>query len=128
MSNYASVSDVVALWRPITQTEQERVEALLPVVSDGLRQEAFKVGKNLDEMIAEQAELESVAKAVTVDIIARTLNTSTTAEPLSQFSQSALGYTVSGTYLVAGGGVLQILKNDLKRLGLKRQRVGIIEL
>lgn len=127
-NSYASVNDVVSLWRPLNNNEVTRVTALLPVVSDALRQEAYKVGKDLDLMITDGVLLTNVVKAVTVDIVARVINTSTTAEPMSQMSQSALGYTVSGTYLVPGGGVLQILKNDLKRLGLKRQRFGVIEL
>lgn len=128
MSSFATLNDVITMWRAVTPEEQTRIEALLPVISDGLRQEAYKVDRDLDAMIAENPILENVAKGVTVDILARTINTSTTAEPMSQMSQSALGYTVSGTYLVAGGGTLQILKNDLKKLGLQRQRVGIINL
>ena len=78
-------------------------------------------------MIQKDAELASVAKSVTVDVVARTLNTSTTAEPISQMSQSALGYSVSGTYLVPGGGLF-IKKSELARLGLRRQRYGVIDL
>jgi hypothetical protein len=47
---------------------------------------------------------------------------------MTQESQSALGYTWSGTYAIAGGGIAQaIMRNDLKRLGLKRQNYGVIE-
>ena len=66
-------------------------------------------------------------KSVTVDVVARTLMTSTNSEPMSQMSQSALGYSVSGTYLVPGGGLF-IKKSELARLGLRRQRMGVIEL
>lgn len=127
MNNFATIDDVIALWRPITPEEVDRATALLPVISDSLRYEAKKVGKNLDTMIEESAELASVAKSVTVDVVARTLNTSTTAEPMSQMSQSALGYSVSGTYLVPGGGLF-IKKSELARLGLRRQQYGVIEL
>ena len=65
-------------------------------------------------------------KSVTVDIVARVLMTSTNAEPMTQMSQSALGYTVSGTYLVPGGGLF-IKKTELARLGLRRQRYGVID-
>lgn len=127
MNNFATIDDVIALWRPITPEEVDRATALLPVISDSLRYEAKKVGKNLDTMVEENAELASVAKSVTVDVVARTLNTSTTAEPMSQMSQSALGYSVSGTYLVPGGGLF-IKKSELARLGLRRQQYGAIEL
>lgn len=125
--NYATTDDVITLWRPMTPDEIERATALLPVISDSLRYEAKKVGKDLDAMIQKDAELASVAKSVTVDVVARTLNTSTTAEPMSQMSQSAGGYSVSGTYLIPGGGLF-IKKSELARLGLRKQRYGVIEL
>ena len=125
--NYATIDDAITLWRPMTPDEIERATALLPVISDSLRYEAKKVGKDLDAMIEKDAELASVAKSVTVDVVARTLNTSTTAEPMSQMSQSAGGYSVSGTYLIPGGGLF-IKKSELARLGLRKQRYGVIEL
>lgn len=128
MDAYATVNDVISLWRPLTPDEQSKVSALLPIVSDGLRAEAFKVGKNLDTMIDENPVLESVAKAVTVDVVARIMRQSTDSEPLSQESQSALGYSWSGTYAIPGGGIANaIMKNDLKRLGLRTQRYGALE-
>ena len=60
-------------------------------------------------------------------MVARTLMTSTDNEPVTQESQSALGYTWSGTYLVPGGGLF-IKNSELARLGLKRQRYGGFEL
>lgn len=125
--NYATVDDVISLFRPLTPAETERTEALIPIICDSLRYEAEKVGKDLDAMVTDNQSLAGVAKSVTVDVVARTLNTSTIAEPMSQMSQSALGYSVSGTYLVPGGGLF-IKKSELARLGLRRQRYGVIEL
>ena len=71
--------------------------------------------------------LDNVVKSVVVDVVARALMTSTNTEPMTQVSQSALGYSVSGTYLVPGGGLF-IKKSELARLGLRRQRYGGIEL
>ena len=110
-----------------TMAEQERAEQLLPVISDSLRYEAVKVGKDLDTMIKQTPILANVVKSVTVDVAARTLMTSTDSEPLSQMSESALGYSVSGTYLVPGGGLF-IKKSELARLGLRRQRMGVREI
>lgn len=123
MGSYATVEDMTRLWREMTTQEQERAKAILEVVSDSLRVEAQKVGKNLDDMIARNAALASVAKSVTVDVTARTIMTSTTDEPMTQMSQSAMGYTLQGTYLVPGGGIF-IKKSELARLGLRRQRIG----
>lgn len=127
MSSFASIEDMETLWRALTPEERDRAEALLPLVSDCLRYEAQKVGKDLDQMVAENSFLASVAKSVALDVTARMLMTSTNSEPMSQISQSALGYSVSGTYLIPGGGLF-IKKSELARLGLRRQRIGVIEL
>lgn len=129
MSDYATIDDVESLWRPLSEDETERATALIPVICDSLRYEAQKVGKDLDVMVEASAFLTSVAKSVTVDVVARTLMSSTTGimDPVSQFSQSALGYSVSGTYANPGGGLF-IKKSELARLGLRRQRYGVIML
>lgn len=127
MADYATVADMAILWRPLTQDEASRAEALIPLVCDSLRMEARNRGKDLDAMIEAEPLLASVAKSVTVDVVARTLMTSTDSEPTTQFSEAGLGYSVSGTYLVPGGGLF-IKKSELSRLGLRRQRLGVIDL
>lgn len=124
---YASLSDVAALWRPLTQEESERASQLITVICASLRKEAKKVGKDLDALVAEDEDLAEVAKSVTVDVVARTLMTSTNQEPMTQFSEAALGYSVSGSFLVPGGGLF-IKKSELSRLGLRRQRYGVMEI
>jgi len=126
MSDFATVDDLITLWRPLKSSESERAEALLKVVSDSLREEAKKVNKDLDSMIAESPSFLTVVKSVVVDVVARTLMTSTDQEPMTQYSEGALGYTVSGSYLVPGGGLF-IKNTELSRLGLKRQRYGVID-
>ena len=126
MEAFATIEDIQKLWRPVTPPETERAYALLPVVSDTLREEAKRVGKDLDEMVAENPAYANVVKSVVVDIIARTLLTSTEDEPMTQVSQSALGYSWSGTYLVPGGGLF-IKRSELARLGLRKQRYGVID-
>lgn len=126
MADYATVQDVQTLWRPLNAAEQTRAAALIPVICSSLRQEAAKVHKNLDAMVAEDTDLATVARSVTVDVVARTLMTSTSQEPMTQYSESALGYSVSGSFLVPGGGLF-IKKSELARLGLRRQRIGVID-
>ena len=126
-SPFATVQDMIDLFRPLKPDEIKRAEALLPIVSDSIRQEAMKVGKNMDRMITDGKVLENVVKSVAVDVTARALMTSTDKEPMSQMSQSALGYSVSGTFLVPGGGLF-IKKSELSRLGLRRQQYGVMEI
>ncbi len=134
MNNFATVQDIIDLWRPLNESETARATALLPIVCDRLRIAADNTGRDLDLMLygdgtAEHPanlKLQSVAKSVTVDIIARTLMTPDGA-PLSQFSESALGYSQSGTFLNPGGGIF-IKRSELEALGLSRQRYGVIDL
>lgn len=130
MSSFATLADVTLLsGRTFTSAEQERIVALLPLVSDALRYEAVKVGKDLDEMMSDSSSYASVVKLVTVDVVMRAFNQSNNSEPMSQMSQSALGYTISGTYAIPGGGIANsIMKNDLKRLGFRQQKIGVVSL
>lgn len=127
MANFATIEDVEKLWRVLKPTERERAQNLLETVSDTLRVEANKVGKDLDAMVAESVSYANVAKSVTVDVVARTLMTATDQEPMTQVTESALGYSYSGSFLVPGGGLF-IKDSELKRLGLKRQRYGVMNL
>ena len=128
MSDFATVNDVIAIsGNTYTAAEQERIATLLPLICDTLRLEAKKVGKDLDEM-AEDASYASVLKLVTCDVVIRAMRQTQTGDPLSQESQSANGYTWSGTYAIPGGGIASaIMNNDLKRLGLRRQKYGVID-
>ena len=123
---FATVDDLSVLWRALESDEEERAEELLTTVSHVLRVEAKKVKKDLDLMVKADESYAYVVKSVLVDIVARTLMTSTRQEPMTQYSESALGYSVSGSFLDPGGGLF-IKDNELKRLGLKRQRFGAID-
>lgn len=127
MSSFATIEDMKLLWRDMTASEETKAAELLTVVSDLLRDEAKKVGKDLDSMIQEGEITESTAKSVTVDIVARALMTSTDSEPMTQTTESALGYSFTGTFLVPGGGLF-IKRDELAKLGLRRQRMGVIDL
>lgn len=126
MADFATLDELTVLWRPMSLEEHTRAEALLPVVSDLLRIEAEKVGIDLDQRASDSPSYSTVLKSITVDIVARTLMTPTNKEPMVQESQSALGYSWSGTFLSPGGGLF--IKNDeLKRLGLKKQSIRGLE-
>lgn len=125
-SAFATLEEVIALsGNTYTTDEQTRIEALLPLISDALRVEAHNVSKDLDEMAEADEAFTSTLKLVTVDVVVRVMRQSTTGDPMSQESQSGLGYTWSGTYAIPGGGIAQaIMRNDLKRLGLLTQTYG----
>lgn len=122
---YTTVVDVMKLFRSLTKEESERAEELIPVIESSIRVEADNVGKDLDELLKDE-DYKNVFKSVVVDIAGRTLMTSTDQEPMTQYSESALGYSVSGQFLVPGGGLF-IKRTELARLGLRRQRYGVID-
>lgn len=123
---FATVDDLKTLWRDLDYSELQRADALLNTVSHVLRVEARKVKKDLDLLVKNDESYSFVVKSVLIDIVARTLMTSTNQEPMTQFAESALGYSVSGSFLVPGGGLF-IKDNELKRLGFKKQRFGVID-
>ena len=129
MASFATVADVLEITgKTYTDAETARVEALLELISDTLRVYATNIGKDLDEMADASTAYANVLKLTTVDIVIRAMRQSLDGDPMTQESQSAIGYTWSGTYAIPGGGIAgAIMKNDLKRLGLRRQQYGTIE-
>lgn len=126
---FATVEDISTLWRPLTTEEVEKAAALLPLISDALRQYGDGVGVDLDAKSADDETYASVLKMTTVDIVSRVLRSSTEGDLMTQESQTALGYSWQGTYAIPGGGIGgAIMYNDLKRLGLLVQTAGVISL
>lgn len=127
MADLATVNDVTTLKRSLTAEEQERASALIHVVSNHIREEADREGKDIDAMIeAGNPSAETVASVV-VDIVVRELNAPTTGEAATQVSESALGYSLNYSPLSPGGGIF-IKRTDWRRLGLHRQKVRSLEL
>lgn len=122
---YTRVDDVSKLFRNLTNEETERATELIPVIESSIRLEADNVGKDLEELLKDE-NYKNVFRSVVVDVVGRTLMTSTDQEPMTQSSESALGYSWSGTFLVPGGGLF-IKRSELAKLGLKKQRYGVID-
>lgn len=127
MADYATVSDVINLKRALTADEQERARALIPVVCDAIRYEAQKVGKDFDAMLTEAEGLEGVAKAVTVDVVMRELNTPGAQMPATSYTEAAGGVSQSFS-LPNASGRIGLWPSDLRALGLRRQQVGSLPL
>lgn len=127
---YAEVSDIVALGKNLTAQEKEAAEIMLDTASSKLRITAQKYGKNIDAMIADEVSGEDyalVVKSVVIQAVLRALTSIADSSPaLTQGSQSAMGYSISMTYLNAGQS-LYFLRNELKDLGLLRQTYGAME-
>ena len=127
MADYATVQDIIDLKRPLTAEEQTRATNLIPIVCDCIRYEASKVGKDFDQMIEMNEALANVAKAVTVDVVMRELNTPGSQRPATSYSEAAGG--VSQSYsLPNASGRISLWPSDLKALGLRRQKIGSISM
>lgn len=124
---FATVQDIEDLKRPLTNDEKTRTAKLINIVEAELIVKAKSCGKDLEQMTREQSELASIVKSVVVDVVMRELVTTIDQEPMTQMSQAALGYSISGTFLNGGGGIF-IKRSELKRIGITRQRIGAVKL
>lgn len=122
-----TVDDVIDLFRPLDAGEIDKAGHLLKIVEDQLLLRAYESDKNLDEMIDTIPGYASTFKSVVVDIVARNLMTATRGEPMASYSESALGYSFSGTFLNPGGGLF-IKDAEYKKLGFGKQKIRGLEL
>ena len=124
---YATVEDITKLGRKLTAEEQDKAAELLPVASSKLRLAAKKRGRDLDMMIFDDPDVGQAAREIVSKAVIRAIDSSADSNPPAvQASQAALGYSVSMTYLNSGQA-LYFLKNELKELGIMRQRYGALE-
>lgn len=123
-----TVDDLIARWRTLTNDESAKAETYISDVENALHVYAHDRGYNLDEMLTDSAERADLYTAVVCDIVKREMTSSTDESPaLSQSSLAVNGYSVSGTYLVPGGGLF-IKNSELKLLGLMKQKSRKVEL
>ena len=125
MENFATVEDVMNLYGPLNADQISKVEQLLSYTSSYFRTLAKEYGRDLNQEVIDDEDMKNNAKLATCNVVIRELDKGNSS--LSQESQSALGYTWSGTYVNTGGG-LSILNKDLKLLGLNRQRIGMVDI
>lgn len=122
---YASVEDLRLFNSALTAQEREQAESLLASASAKLRLTAKRYGKDLDDLVKDEDYLLVVRETV-ANCVRRAIESYKNDTTASQTSQTALGYSVSMTYLNAGQS-LYYLRNELKDLGILRQRYGGME-
>lgn len=127
MSDYATVTDVINLKRPLTSDEQTRAGYLISIISNLIRVEAQRTGRDYDEMIAATPILADVAKSVVCDVVIRELNTPSNQLPVASYSEAAGG--VSQSYsLPNSSGAIKLWPSDMKALGLRVQKIDALNL
>lgn len=129
MDIYASVEDYEKVYNTALNNDQhKRLLMLIELASSLLREEANKRNMNLSAVISSSDDKANVAKMVVLACVHRVMSKDDDQDmPLEQFSQSALGYTFSGTY-VNPGDDLYYLRNELKRMGIIKQRYGAMDI
>lgn len=127
MSDYATIQDVINLKRSLTSEEQTRAGYLIPIISNLIRVEAQRTGRDYDQMIVETPILADVAKSVTCDVVIREINTPGTQLPATSYSEGAGGVTQSYT-LPNSSGAIKLWPSDMKALGLKVQKIDALNL
>ena len=127
MSDYATIQDVINLKRPLTSEEQTRAGYLIPIISNLIRVEAQRSGRDYDQMIVDTPILADVAKSVACDVVIRELNTPGTQLPATSYSEGAGGVTQSYT-LPNSSGAIKLWPSDLKALGLRVQKIDALNL
>lgn len=127
---YASVEDITALGRSLTNQQSEAADVLLEQASAKLRLMAQKYKKNIDDLIADPVTGEDYAlavKSVVVQAVCRALDSVNSNTAASQGTESIGAYSLTMSYLNAGQS-LYFLRNELKDLGLMQQRYGFLNL
>ena len=130
-ANYATVSDIIAIGKNLTVEEQASAEILIQTASSKIRIIARKYGIDIDKNISDTTTGEDLSVAVknaVVQSVIRAIDSlSSTSSAVSQNSETNGAYNISMTYLNAGQS-LYFLNNELKDLGIIRQRYGAIDL
>ena len=127
MNSYATTDDVIAYVGSLSADAITALPEIIKTCSAELRLIAKRKGKNLDEMIEADEDVGLVVKKGVIDASMAYYNSRENKDPImSQFSQAAGGYSISGTLLNPGNN-FYFPKTFLKDIGLATQQVGSIE-
>lgn len=127
MNSYATIDDVIAYRGALSTAAIERMPTILESCSAELRLIAKRQGRDLDEMILADEDIGLIVKKGVCDASANYFNSTESKDPImTQFSQAAGGYSISGT-LANPGGAFFFPKKFLRDIGLGSQQVGTIE-
>lgn len=126
---YASVTDITAIGRTLTAAQSDAANVLLAQASAKLRIAGRRYGKDIDAMIADSAAGEDFAlavKSVIVQAVCRALDSGESGGNVTSSSETLGLYSYTFNYANAGQN-LYFMNNELRDLGLKRQKYGTME-
>lgn len=117
MSAFATVEELQAYWKPLTETEQDRATLMLDMASDRLRLMGENIGINLDDKVAASEPYATTIRWVVMEATKRAMNTPVDQPPVDEFSQTAGPYSENYKYSNPSGD-LWFKKSELSSLGL----------
>lgn len=117
MNPFATVDQLQAYWKILTETEQERATLMLQMASDRLRVIAERVCVDIDKRVEDNAAYASVAAWVVMEATKRAMSTPTDQPPVESWSQTAGPYSQNYKYTNPSGD-LWFKKTELSSLGL----------
>ncbi len=114
---FATIAQIEAFWRPLTQEEATRAEYLLQISSERLRVIASDSSINIDERVSESGSYAAVVQWVVMESVKRALQTPVDALPVDTYSQTAGPYSENYKYTNPSGD-LWFKKKELAELGI----------
>lgn len=114
---FATVAQIEAFWRPLTQEEITRAEYLLQISSERLRVIASESSIDIDEKISKSGSYAAVVQWVVMESVKRALQTPVDAMPVDTYSQTAGPYSENYKYTNPSGD-LWFKKKELAELGI----------
>ena len=116
-TNYATIADLEAYWRPLEESEESRATQMLTIASSRLRLYASNAGIDIDAKIAENPDYAEAVKWVVMEATKRALSTPIDTPPVDSYSQAAGPYSENYKFTNPSGD-LWFKKAELKTLGI----------
>lgn len=120
MDSFITLEEFQVLFRSLTIEEDKTFDLKASIVSDAIRQEAKNVGKDIDEMLENNEIYPGVLKEITSTVLSRWMTQPT---DFPTIDSSTDNYDSSVTWYNSSNMGISVLKKELKRLGLLRQKV-----
>lgn len=126
LTPFATVDDLAAFWRPITEAEEPRATTLLLLASNRLRQMAEDASIDLDAKVEASEIYKANVQWVVMEAVKRAMLTPVDQAPVDTFQQTAGPYSENYKYTNPSGD-LWFKKSELSAIGLAgTQRLGSI--
>lgn len=126
LTPFASIDDLVAFWRAITEAEEPRAGTLLLLASNRLRLMAEDLSIDLDAKVEASEVYKATVQWVVMEATKRAMLTPVDQAPVDTFQQTAGPYSENYKYSNPSGD-LWFKKSELSAIGLAgRQRLDSI--